>query len=135
MTTGLRKHYRIGFVAFLCLAVHASAAASDAPRSSQATIDVAADIEVVRVWPEIMGINLDYGGAAALANPEVMQAVRRIGIKSIRFPNGCETDRYDWKADNRSKMSVDQFLAFCDAVGAEPYYTLNLQGGTEGRQG
>ncbi|MGB9626980.1 MAG: hypothetical protein ACPMAQ_19165, partial [Phycisphaerae bacterium] len=118
MISELRDSRRIAFVAILCLAVHAYAHAADAPRSSQATIDVAADIEVVRVWPEIMGINLDYGGAAALANAEAMRAVRRIGIKSIRFPNGCEADRYDWRADNGSKMSVDQFLAFCDAVGA-----------------
>jgi len=135
MISEFRNWHRIACGAIACLVTHASAHAADAPQSSQATIDVAADVHGVRVWPEIMGINLDYGGAAALAKTEAMQAVKRIGIKSIRFPNGCEADRYDWKADNRSKMSVDQFLAFCDAVGAEPYYTLNLQGGTEGRQG
>lgn len=100
-----------------------------------ATIDVHAGAAVQRVWPEVMGINLDYGGAAALKNPQAIAAVRHAAIRSLRFPNGCEADRYDWKADNARKMTVDQFLAFCDAIDAEPYYVLNLQGGTEGRDG
>ena len=117
------------------LALCGAAAARPASQPSTATIDVDAAVRVGRVWPEIMGINLDYGGRAALSNPATMDAVRRIALRSIRFPNGCEADRYDWRAENNSKMSVEQFLAFCDAVGAEPYYTLNLQGGTEDKQG
>jgi len=109
--------------------------AATASRPAQATIDIDPEAREMRVWPEVMGINLDYGGRAALANPQAMQAVKRIGIKSIRFPNGCEADRYDWKADNKSKMTVEQFLDFCEAVGAEPYYTLNMQGGTDGLPG
>jgi len=109
--------------------------AATASRPAQATIDIDPEAREMRVWPEIMGINLDYGGRAALAKPQTMQAVKRIGIKSIRFPNGCEADRYDWKADNKSKMTVEQFLDFCEAVGAEPYYTLNMQGGTDGLPG
>ncbi len=117
------------------LALSCFAAVAVAETTTKATVDIAADVREKPVWPEVLGINLDYGGAAALSNPKAMDAVRKIGIRSIRFPNGCEADRYDWKADNRQKMTVEQFLTFCDAIGAEPYYTLNLQGGTEGRPG
>lgn len=117
------------------LAMAGGSVAAPVTPPATAVIDISPEIRESRVWPEIMGINLDYGGASALGRPETMKAVKRIGIRSIRFPNGCEADRYDWKADNARKMTVDQFLDFCEAVGAEPYYTLNLQGGTEGLQG
>jgi alpha-L-arabinofuranosidase len=55
-----------------------------------------------------------------------------MGFKTIRFPNGCVADLYDWKNAKPPTVSVEMFLDFCDAVGAEPYYTLNMQGGTEG---
>lgn len=109
--------------------------AQTADRPATAVVEISPQDRETPVWPEIIGINLDYGGAAALKRPEAMDAVKKISIKSIRFPNGCEADRYDWKADNTRKMTVEQFLAFCEAVGAEPYYTLNLQGGTEGLPG
>lgn len=122
-------------IVFLLDAMSAIGAAAPATQPARATIDIDPEAREMSVWPEIIGINLDYGGRAALSKPEAMQAVKSIGIKSIRFPNGCEADRFDWKADNKSKMTVEQFLDFCDAVGAEPYYTINMQGGTEGLQG
>jgi len=117
------------------LTVTGGSIAQTASRPATAVVEILPQISETPVWPEIIGVNLDYGGAAALKRPEAMQAVKKIGIKSIRFPNGCEADRYDWKADNERKMTVEQFLVFCEAVGAEPYYTLNLQGGTEGLPG
>lgn len=117
------------------LAMAGGLVASPASQPASAVVEISPQDRETPVWAEIIGINLDYGGAAALSRPEAMEAVKKIGIKSIRFPNGCEADRYDWKADNKRKMTVEQFLAFCEAVGAEPYYTLNLQGGTEGLPG
>ncbi len=32
-------------------------------------------------------------------------------------------------------ITVDEFLDFCDATGCRPYYTINMQGGTEGKEG
>jgi alpha-L-arabinofuranosidase len=89
------------------------------------------------IWPEVIGINLNPGGrVASIARPETQEMVRRVGIRSIRFPNGCVADRYNWKAaDGRKQISVEQFLDFCEAIDAEPYYTLNLQGGTENLEG
>ncbi len=106
--------------AFFLTASFARSLAAPASQPAQAVIDIDPEAREMRVWPEIMGINLDYGGRTALGKPEAMQAVKSIGIKSIRFPNGCEADKFDWRADNKSKMTVDQFLAFCEAVGAEP---------------
>ncbi|MGQ9651074.1 MAG: hypothetical protein ACUVXJ_13270 [Phycisphaerae bacterium] len=117
------------------MTVSGGSIAHSANGPATAVVEISPEIREMPVWPEIIGINLDYGGAAALSRPEAMEAVKKIGIKSIRFPNGCEADRYDWKADNKAKMTIEQFLAFCEAVGAEPYYTLNLQGGTEGLPG
>lgn len=100
---------------------------------SPVTIDVHLDEKEQPVWPEVLGINLNpHVGAAAIENPEAIEAVRRAGIKSVRFPNGCVADLYDWKKpSDKRHITVDEFLAFCDAIDAEPYYTLNLQGGTE----
>ncbi len=125
----------VTFVAWITC-VRPSPAAS-AASVSKAVIDVFAASRQQRVWPEIIGINLNPGaGAAAIQNPEVIEAVRKIGIRSVRFPNGCVADRYNFKAaDGKKQISVEQFLTFCEAIGAEPYYTLNLQGGTENKEG
>jgi len=119
------------------LAVVSGGAGIARGESSPATIMVSADRVEQRVWPEIMGINLNPGaGPTAVAAPKVIDVVRKAGIASVRFPNGCVADRYDWKhVDDTKQISVDQFLDFCDAIGAEPYYTLNLQGGTENLEG
>jgi len=105
--------------------------------SSQATVKLLVNQRQTRVWPEIMGINLNPGaGPKAITDPKNITAVKKIGIKSVRFPNGCVADRYNWKAvDGSKQISVDQFLTFCEAIGAESYYTLNLQGGTHNKKG
>ncbi|MHC4442909.1 MAG: hypothetical protein ACYTF1_09845 [Planctomycetota bacterium] len=103
----------------------------------RATVEVLVNQRQVRVWPEFMGINLNPGaGPKAIANPKNIAAVKKIGIKSVRFPNGCVADLYNWKAiDGKKYISVEQFLDFCGAIEAEPYYTLNLQGGTDNKEG
>jgi len=110
--------------------------ASGRAAAPTATIEVFGDTPERVIHPEIIGINLHPQMGAYIADPKVVQAVRRIGIRSIRFPCGCEADRYNFKApDDEKRILVDEFLAFCEAVGAEPYFTLNLQGGTENREG
>lgn len=100
----------------------------------------------ISIWPELVerpvspvfvGNNLNPGGPRSklIADPQVQQRVREAGYKTIRFPNGCVADRYNFKQPRAGWITVDQFLDFCDAIDAEPYYTLNLQGGTEGLEG
>lgn len=97
----------------------------------------------IRIWPEtvirhvsptFIGINLHPGTPrpSLIADSTIQQRVRGMGMKTIRFPNGCEADRYNWKNPPSGSVTVDQFLDFCDAIDAEAYYTLNMQGGTEG---
>jgi len=124
-------------LAVALVAALAGGASTVRAESWPATITVAVDQPEQRVWPEILGINLNPGaGPAAVSDPQTVNSVRYARIASVRFPNGCVADRYNWKGvDDTKQISVDQFLAFCEAVGAEPYYTLNLQGGTENLEG
>ena len=79
----------------------------------------------------LFGVNVNTGDKANMAKPEFIERVKKMGIKSCRFPNGCEADLYDWKNPKPNQATVQEFLDFCDSIGAEPYYTINLQGGTE----
>ncbi len=105
-----------------------------------ATVDAALIIRPDRVLcplqSTLFGINVHpVADKPLMSRPEFIRAVRSLGIKSCRFPNGCVADIYNWREPRRGWATVDEFLDFCDAVGAEPYYTLNLQGGTEGLEG
>lgn len=94
--------------------------------------------EVIRpISPHFLGTNVtQYATDKKLAkNPETLGLVKRLGMTTFRFPNGCFADLYNWQSPKPEEMTVDEFLDFCDAVSAEPYYTFNMQGGTEGREG
>jgi len=81
----------------------------------------------------LFGSNVLPTDRAIMVNPEVVERIRRLGIRSCRFPNGCVADQYNWKSPKPGEATVDEFLDFCDAIYAEPYYTINMQGGTEGK--
>lgn len=91
---------------------------------------------VVRPLDEkLFGTNVTVGDKSRLANPEFISRVKSMGITSCRFPNGCQADRYNWKSPKPTETTVDEFLDFCEQIGAEAYYTINMQGGTEGLKG
>jgi len=87
--------------------------------------------------PAFLGMGLHPREGSALTQPGSVTAVRDLlGLKSIRFPNGCEADRYSWiNAAKAGFITVDEYLDFCDLSGCRPFYTINLQGGTEGLEG
>ena len=83
--------------------------------------------------------------------PEVLEAVRTIDPACIRWPGGCFADSYRWrngigpmgdrrKMPNRvwgrlgkrigpdvtNQFGTDEFLMFCEEVGAEPMITANV---------
>lgn len=89
------------------------------------------------VSPTLVGNNLNPGAPRVklLVDPTVQRRVRSMRFKSIRFPNGCVADQYNFKQPRDGGVTVEEFLDFCDAIEAEPYYTLNLQGGTDGLEG
>ncbi len=130
--TGCAPFLAAAFCALLC------AAAVAAPRGlalERAALRVWPDAPAGRLAPELFGVNVSYGDAAHLSLPETVEQVRRLGFTSFRFPNGCQADLYDWKSPKPGQVTAQQFLDFCDAVGGEAYYTLNMQGGTDGLEG
>lgn len=80
---------------------------------------------------------------------DVVAALKEIRIPNLRWPGGCFADEYHWRdgigpKENRPKMvnthwggvvednsfGTDEFLNFCELVGAEPYICGNLGSGT-----
>ncbi|MBI4579047.1 MAG: hypothetical protein HY718_05050, partial [Planctomycetes bacterium] len=114
-----------------------AASAADLPADVTARIRISPDAVERQVSPTFVGINLHPGPPRPklLGDPDVQNRVKSMGIKTIRFPNGCVADVYNWKNPPAGWVTVRQFLDFCEAVEAEAYYTLNLQGGTDGLEG
>ncbi|MFC4599036.1 alpha-N-arabinofuranosidase [Cohnella hongkongensis] len=79
---------------------------------------------------------------------DVTEAARELGVPVIRWPGGCFVDLYDWKdgvgpRESRptrpnwhwgglesNAFGTDEFLEWCEQVGAEPYVNVNLGTGT-----
>jgi len=107
------------------------------PEQVTAEIDIYPQETIHEVSPQLVGTNLTQSAVdrAQAVNPATLARVKEMGIKTVRFPNGCLADRYNWRNPAPGQMTVDEFLDFCEAIEAEPYYTLNMQGGTEGLEG
>jgi len=116
--------------------VCASVVADSAPKavaSADAAVVVRPDRVVCPLRSTLFGINVHPAvDRPLMQKPEFIDRVKSLGVTSCRFPNGCVADQYSWREPRTGWATVDEFLDFCDAIGAEPYYTLNLQGGTEG---
>lgn len=123
-----------GTILFLGLVVVQSTHARDSRDVVSATVKV--DVRWIerQIDPYFMGMGLHPGERRKIQQKANVANVRDVvGLKSIRFPNGCEADAYDWiYAATKNHITVDEFLDFCDQTGCRPYYTVNLQGGTEG---
>ncbi len=80
---------------------------------------------------------------------DVIEALKNIKIPNLRWPGGCFADEYHWMdgigpRESRPKMinthwggvtednsfGTNEFLNFCELIGAEPYMSLNLGSGT-----
>lgn len=79
---------------------------------------------------------------------DVIEAARELGVPVIRWPGGCYVDLYDWKdgvgpseqrpvrpnwhwgGQESNRFGTDEFLSWCEQVGAEPYVNVNLGTGT-----
>jgi alpha-L-arabinofuranosidase len=131
-----------GGVAVLLWGAHVSAEPAPPlrplPDPVTATVTVRPEVVERPVSPQLVGVNLHPHAKRLIdeSNPKrratIVRRVIAMGLATIRFPNGCVADRYNWKEPRSGWATVDEFLAFCDLVRAEPYYTLNMQGGTEG---
>lgn len=79
---------------------------------------------------------------------DTIEALKRIHAPIIRWPGGCFADTYHWRDGigpraNRPKtwnlwwgreesntFGTDEFLAYCQLVGASPYFCVNVGSGT-----
>lgn len=66
--------------------------------------------------------------------PEVMRRMRAVGTTMLRYPGGCLSHNYDWRKSvgplaQRGNpdwaFGLDEYLAFCREVGAEPMITIS----------
>jgi alpha-L-arabinofuranosidase len=80
---------------------------------------------------------------------DVIEALRPLGIPVLRWPGGCFADTYSWRdgigprekrplrvnvhwgmAEESNAFGTHEFMAFCRAIGAEPYFAGNLGAGS-----
>ena len=80
---------------------------------------------------------------------DVVEALKNLKIPNLRWPGGCFADEYHWMdgigpRESRPKMinthwggvtednsfGTNEFLNFCELIGAEPYMSLNLGSGS-----
>lgn len=98
-----------------------------------------------------------YGGIYDEGNPlsdsdgfrkDVMQAVKQMGVSLLRWPGGNFASGYNWTdgigpkdkrpvrrddawgAIETNRFGTDEFLKYCDRVGAQPYICINAGLGT-----
>lgn len=93
-----------------------------------------------QVHREFLGVNqLAYGHDSygfllrgqKKVNPEMVQILREIGVRSMRYPGGCGgTHSYDWQKSAGLKggypgLGLMEFLRVCEEIDAEPMLGLS----------
>ena len=136
-------------------ALSANAAPADAPAPLAATITVDAKNTLGPVNPLVFGHNIEaadqyniFGSFHNYAtaqngggiwnpakNAPVAQLVadsKSVGMRLLRYPGGCFVHNFHWKetigpvADRPNfTFGVDEYLAYCKAVGAAPVITIS----------
>ena len=95
------------------------------------------------VNPLFFGVNTLFmiDDDAALADGRIVEHLRAMPCRLMRFPGGDVADNYHWKAhtlDNPNwwpnesgpqTTDTDEFMAFCRKVGAEPIFVVDLESG------
>ena len=99
-----------------------------------------------------------YGGVWAAERDEVdrvvgyredvLEAVKALRVPVLRYPGGCFSDGYHWKdgigprdqrptvfdtawkAQEPNAFGTDEFLRYCDLIGAQPYLNVNFGSGS-----
>ena len=98
---------------------------------------------------------LVYGGIYAPGHPlsdedgfrrDVIAALQKLHIPLIRWPGGCFVSAYHWKdgigknrepsfdkawcVEESNEFGTDEFMRFCEKIGAQPYLCTNAGTGT-----
>ncbi len=80
---------------------------------------------------------------------DVVEALKPLALPVLRWPGGCFADGYHWRdgigprgnrpmrvnywwglAPEPNQVGTHEFIAFCRAIGTEPYFTGNVGSGT-----
>ena len=115
------------------------------PRASaqevRVSIDAARGLRAVN--PLLYGVNTARWDESLFPGPDsamllscdrdAIRKVRDAGITLLKYPGGNDADSYIWNApgNNTTEMSTDEYIAFCRAAGAEPFITVNFNGGPD----
>jgi alpha-L-arabinofuranosidase len=124
-------------------------------QAQSATVTIDLSRETGRLNPLLFGHNIEAGDpqfifgdssnpipgqtGTGVWNPKTGQPVaavlengKGLGVKLLRFPGGCLVHNYRWKetigpVENRPNFTfgVDEFLAFCHMMGAEPLMNIS----------
>lgn len=111
--------------AFILLALLVSACASSsapAPTARPGSLYVDPERQLGEISPLVYGSN--YGPWVAVP-VGMMPATEQAGITVVRWPGGSWGDR-----NNLQGYQIDQFVAFCQQIGAEPSISVRLMEGT-----
>ncbi len=96
-----------------------------------------------------------YGGIFEPGSPladargfrqDVLEALRELKVPNVRWPGGCFVSTYDWvhgigpdrkptfdpawRVNDPNTFGTDEFIAWCEALGADPYICTNAGTGT-----
>ncbi|MFH1446780.1 MAG: alpha-L-arabinofuranosidase C-terminal domain-containing protein, partial [Chloroflexota bacterium] len=85
--------------------------------------------------------HMDYGEGIwdpkrRVSVKDVIDLAKEAGITIVRFPGGCVTHHYNWKAAIGKEREhflygIDEFLKTCAEIGAEPVMTVSYFTGNE----
>ncbi len=99
------------------------------------------------VYPSIWDDKSRFADAMGLRS-DVVEAVRGQGVPIVRWPGGCFADDYHWEngigprssrptlpnrywgGSESNQFGTDEFLQWCQLIGAKPYINVNLGSGT-----
>ncbi len=67
------------------------------------------------------------------ADHDAIEKVKAAGFTVLKYPGGNDADSYVWDSpdNNAMEMDTDEYIAFCRAVGAEPFITINFNESAE----
>ncbi|HEX2949725.1 MAG TPA: alpha-L-arabinofuranosidase, partial [Armatimonadota bacterium] len=148
-----------GIPFIICASLACLSAIGQAQSAPTATITVDAKHVIGKVQPLVFGHNVEAADsynpdgtpqmhsairAEGLWDPEKKQLVpemvtmsKEVGVKMMRYPGGCLTHNFNWHEavgpiDQRPNFSfgIDEFIAYCRAVGAEPLMSVSEYTGT-----
>jgi hypothetical protein len=108
----------------------------------RATNTVSPDENARAINPLLYGSNVGLWHSGDFTNPAVIAAARESGTSIIRYPGGSRSQGARWQREEALWCSapkhgpgncvltpngVVQFIEFCQAVGAEPMISLNVE--------